>query len=73
MTFLQPCFGSHVEIRILLEQLNRLGVDQVVKVFSVGEITLLVAPPWRVPVEMRSGVETARCRCGAGADGGVTQ
>ena len=33
----------------LLEQLNRLGVDQVVKVFSVREITLLIAPPWRVP------------------------
>ena len=44
----------------MLEQLNRLGVDRVVKVFSIGEITLLVAPPWRVPVEMRSGVETAR-------------
>ena len=46
-----------------------------VKVFSVGEITLHVAPPWRVPVEMRSGVErgvtqwrrTTKERC---SDGG---
>ena len=62
-----------VSEHMMLKQLNRLGVDRVVKVFSVGEITLLVAPPWRIPVEMRSGIEMARCRCGAGADGGVTQ
>ena len=37
--------------------LNRLGVDRVAKVFSVGEITLLVAPPWRVhgAVQRRRG------------------